>query len=85
MAEMDYLFFVINLILSADLYFLAFPKDRQLNKIIVGFIFLVEILQTLGDSRDAIVTFGSGWGNPDSLDHVGWAWLSVPILGSTGE
>ncbi|KAF7341204.1 hypothetical protein MVEN_01855800 [Mycena venus] len=35
------------------------------------------------DSRDTIVTFGAGWGDPDSLDRVGWAWLSVPILGST--
>ncbi|KAF7341203.1 hypothetical protein MVEN_01855700 [Mycena venus] len=64
------------------LYFLAFPKDRLLNKIIVGFIFLAEISQTLGDSRNTIVTFGAGWGSPDSLDNVGWAWLSVPILGS---
>ncbi|KAJ7266096.1 hypothetical protein C8J57DRAFT_1329386 [Mycena rebaudengoi] len=65
------------------LYFLAFPKDLLSNKSVVLFIFLAEILQTLGDSRDTIVAFGSGWGNPDSLDKVGWAWFSVPIIGST--
>ncbi|KAJ7851465.1 hypothetical protein B0H13DRAFT_1729051 [Mycena leptocephala] len=67
------------------LYFLAFPKDQLSNKSVVLFIFLAEILQTLGDSRDTVVAFGSGWGNPDSLDKVGWAWFSVPIIGSTSE
>ncbi|KAJ7253316.1 hypothetical protein B0H12DRAFT_1116574 [Mycena haematopus] len=29
-----------------------------------------------------IHVFGSGWGNPDALDEVGWAWFSVPVMGS---
>ncbi|KAF8128803.1 hypothetical protein K438DRAFT_1888211 [Mycena galopus ATCC 62051] len=65
------------------LYFLAFPKDHRSFKSVVLFIFLAEILQTLGDSRDTVVAFGSGWGNPNSLDKVGWVWFSVPIIGST--
>ncbi|KAJ7752619.1 hypothetical protein B0H16DRAFT_1545969 [Mycena metata] len=70
------------LAVQAYIYFLAFPADRRLNKIIVTSIFLLELLQTLGDSRDTIRTFGSQWGNPEALDLVGWAFFSVPILGS---
>ncbi|KAJ7649189.1 hypothetical protein B0H17DRAFT_958677, partial [Mycena rosella] len=44
---------------------------------------LAELLQTMSDSRDTIQTFGSGWGNPAVLDDVGWAWFSVPVLGSS--
>ncbi|KAF7364260.1 hypothetical protein MSAN_01085800 [Mycena sanguinolenta] len=65
------------------IFFLAFPKDRRLNKLIVVFIFVAEILQTLGDGRNTIETFGSQWGNFQKLDEVRWAWFSVPILGST--
>jgi hypothetical protein len=52
---------------------------------VVGFIFILEILQTLGDTRDAVRIFGSGWGNPQELGLVGWAWFTAPILGSTSE
>ncbi|KAK7038424.1 hypothetical protein R3P38DRAFT_544389 [Favolaschia claudopus] len=65
------------------LYFLAFPRDRWQNKFIVLFVFCAEIIETFGDSRDAIVIFGSHWGDPDSLDKVGLAWFSVPVIGST--
>jgi hypothetical protein len=43
---------------------------------------VAETLQTFGDSRDTIRVFGAGWGNPEVLNEVGWAWFSVPILGS---
>ncbi|KAJ7088147.1 hypothetical protein C8R44DRAFT_819552 [Mycena epipterygia] len=70
------------LVVQVYLYFLAFPNDPRFSKILVASIFLVEILQTLADSRNTIRSFGSGWGNPEVLDEVGWAWFSVPILGS---
>ncbi|KAJ7770291.1 hypothetical protein DFH07DRAFT_735517, partial [Mycena maculata] len=63
-----------------DLYFLAFPTDRRIWKGLVVFIFVAEIMETLGDSRDTIRIFGAGWGNFQLLDEVGWAWFSVPIL-----
>ncbi|KAF8198754.1 hypothetical protein K438DRAFT_1759406 [Mycena galopus ATCC 62051] len=65
------------------LYLLAFPKDRLTNKLIVGFIFIADILETLGDTRDTIGIFGAGRGDFNVLDQVHWARLSVPILGST--
>ncbi|KAJ7088150.1 hypothetical protein C8R44DRAFT_444952 [Mycena epipterygia] len=70
------------LVVQVYLYFLAFPNDSRFSKTLVASIFLIEILQTLADSRDTIRTFGAGWGNPEILDEVGWAWFSVPILGS---
>jgi hypothetical protein len=51
----------------------------------VGFVVIAEILQTLGDTRDAARIFGEGWGNLQALELVGWAWFSVPIMGSTSE
>ncbi|KAJ6606304.1 hypothetical protein DFH09DRAFT_1119776 [Mycena vulgaris] len=72
-----------SLVVQVYIYFLAFPNDRRVNKILVAFICVAETLQTLGDSRNTIRSFGAGWGDPKVLDDVGWAWLSVPILGST--
>ncbi|KAJ7215940.1 hypothetical protein GGX14DRAFT_442520 [Mycena pura] len=65
------------------IYYVAFPSDLRLAKIIVPFVVIADILQTLGNSRDAYRGFGSGWGDFNALDEVGWAWLSVPVLGST--
>ena len=70
---------------TAVIYFLAFPNDHRSSKILVAAIVLAELLQTLGDSRDTIRMFGAGWGNPEFLDKVGWAWFSVPILGSASQ
>ncbi|KAF7349378.1 hypothetical protein MSAN_01727600 [Mycena sanguinolenta] len=71
-----------TLAVQVYIYYLAFPNDRRSTKIVVAFVGIAEILQTLADSRDTIRTFGAGWGNPDILNEVGWAWFSVPILGS---
>ncbi|KAJ6606306.1 hypothetical protein DFH09DRAFT_1119782 [Mycena vulgaris] len=55
------------LVVQVYIYFLAFPNDRRVTKILVAFICVAETLQTLGDSRDTIRSFGAG----------------VPVLGST--
>ncbi|KAF7349362.1 hypothetical protein MSAN_01726000 [Mycena sanguinolenta] len=64
------------------IYYLAFPNDRRSSKCVVAFVVVAEILQTLANSRDSIRMFGAGWGNPQVLEDIGWAWFSVPILGS---
>ncbi|KAJ7778690.1 hypothetical protein DFH07DRAFT_950698 [Mycena maculata] len=71
-----------TLAVQVYLYFLAFPKDRLILKLLVAFVVVAEFLQTLGDSHDTIRVFGAGWGDFELLDEVGWAWFSVPILGS---
>ncbi|KAJ7200562.1 hypothetical protein GGX14DRAFT_466417 [Mycena pura] len=65
------------------IYYVAFPDDLRVSKIVVPFVMIADVLQTLGNSRDAFRGFGSGWGDFNALDEVGWAWLSVPVLGST--
>ncbi|KAJ6493042.1 hypothetical protein C8R45DRAFT_927837 [Mycena sanguinolenta] len=71
-----------TLVVQVYIYYLAFPKDRRSSKLVVAFVVVAECLQTLVDSRDSIRMFGAGWGNPQVLDDIGWAWFSVPILGS---
>ncbi|KAJ7491120.1 hypothetical protein FB451DRAFT_1514575 [Mycena latifolia] len=72
-----------SLIVQFYIYFLAFPNDPRFSKFLVVAISVAELLQTMSDSRDTILTFGAGWGNFALLDDVGWAWFSVPVLGST--
>ncbi|KAJ7243160.1 hypothetical protein B0H12DRAFT_1325863 [Mycena haematopus] len=49
-----------TLTVQVYIYYLAFPNDLQVSKIVVGFVVVTEILQTLGDSRDTIQLFGAG-------------------------
>ncbi|KAJ7771471.1 hypothetical protein B0H16DRAFT_1685475 [Mycena metata] len=78
---MNYLL-VGALFVQVYLYFLAFPKDNIYHKLAVGFLVIAEVSQTVGDSRDTIRIFGSGWGNPEVLESVGWSWFTVPVMGS---
>lgn len=68
-----------------DMYFAVFPKDRTWWKILVVGIVLLEIVETLSSARDMFHVFGNGWGDMGALDAVGWAWLSVPVVGSISE
>ncbi|KAJ7108231.1 hypothetical protein C8R44DRAFT_938253 [Mycena epipterygia] len=68
--------------LCGGIYFLAFPRDRPFSKILVVCVLVLEILGTLSNIRDTIRIFGAGWGDVAVLDEVGWAWFSVPIIGS---
>ncbi|KAJ6630240.1 hypothetical protein B0H10DRAFT_2349115 [Mycena sp. CBHHK59/15] len=70
------------LFVQVYIYFLAFPTDRAINRILVAVVFVAELVQTTTDTRNTIRVFGAGWGNPDVLDDVGWAWFSVPVMGS---
>jgi hypothetical protein len=51
----------------------------------VVFILFLEVVETVASIRDMIHIFGAGWGNMDALDNVGWAWFSVPVMGSISE
>ncbi|KAJ6493026.1 hypothetical protein C8R45DRAFT_1095545 [Mycena sanguinolenta] len=71
-----------TLVVQVYIYYLAFPKDRRFWKFAVAFVVVTEFLQTLANSRDSIRVFGAGWGNPEILNDIGWAWFSTPIMGS---
>ncbi|TCD60454.1 hypothetical protein EIP91_010048 [Steccherinum ochraceum] len=62
------------------IYYLAFPKDRRSIKHLVAFMFVIELVQTVMCTRDAFREFGSGWGDLDELDDVGWLWFSIPFI-----
>ena len=68
-----------------DVYYISFPKDKRLPKLIVSSCYILELLQTVLSTRDAFRNFGTGWGNMEDLDTVGWLWFSVPVLGSVSE
>ncbi len=65
-----------------DIYYLAFPHDRWIPKTIVAVAYTLEFLQTILATRDAFRNFGTGWGDMDDLDKVGWLWFSVPVMSS---
>ncbi|KAF7294605.1 hypothetical protein MIND_00997100 [Mycena indigotica] len=62
------------------IYYTAFPKDPRWAKIGVAAVLFLELVETLSDVHDLGRTFGWGWGDMESLDVVGWAWFSVPVL-----
>ncbi|KAJ7908778.1 hypothetical protein B0H13DRAFT_1536059, partial [Mycena leptocephala] len=67
------------LLVQVVIYYMIFPKDRRWSKILVGFIFIVECLQVMSNTRDALRIFAVGWGDLNALYEVGWAWFCVPI------
>lgn len=71
--------------LLTDVYYLAFPNDRLVPKLLVSFVYLIEVLQTVLATKDAFRNFGTGWGNMIDLDAVGLLWFSVPFLGSISK
>lgn len=62
------------------IFYVSFPRDPWLHKAIVGFVYLLEILQISLAARDAFRDYGSGWGDINGLGEVGWMWFSVPIM-----
>ncbi|KAF7359120.1 hypothetical protein MSAN_01253500 [Mycena sanguinolenta] len=71
-----------TLLVQAYIYFSVFRKDRAWLKFIVILIVSLEVIETLSATHDMIIVFGTGWGSDDALDSVGWAWFSVPVMGS---
>jgi len=70
------------LIVQAYIYYTAFPRDRLSLKILVWVTFVLEVIGACLVTRDAFRVFGTGFGNMEPLDTVGWLWFSGPILNS---
>ncbi|KAJ7253315.1 hypothetical protein B0H12DRAFT_1051085 [Mycena haematopus] len=73
------------LLVQVYIYFSVFRKDPAWLKLIIIFVVCLEVLETLTSTRDMTHVFGTGWGNRDALDDVGWAWFSAPVMGSISE
>ncbi len=68
-----------------DLYYLAFPNDRQLLKYLVYGIYVIESVQTILVAHDMFATFGYGFGDIDALTRMNFSWLTVPIMSAVGS
>ncbi|KAJ7184650.1 hypothetical protein C8R46DRAFT_1299936 [Mycena filopes] len=70
------------LLVQTWIYFSAFQKDKPIAKALVWIILLIEVLETLANTRDTTRIFGIYWGDLEVANSIGWAWFSVPIIGS---
>ncbi|KAK0444977.1 uncharacterized protein EV420DRAFT_978584 [Desarmillaria tabescens] len=62
------------------IYYMSFPKDRPLSKIIVYVLWLTETVQTVIHISDISDIFCYHFGNLSELDGVRLSWFTVPIL-----
>lgn len=70
---------------SADIYYLAFPRDRRALKSAVAFVFTIELLQVILATRDCFKRYGSGWGNIEVYNKDDLLWLCLPVFDAIGE
>ncbi len=75
---------IVSNAFSLDLYYLAFPNDRQFTKYLVYGIYIVEFVQTMLVAHDAFAMFGYGFGDMDALNRLNFSWLTVPVMGTVG-
>ncbi|KAF8921148.1 hypothetical protein CPB85DRAFT_1247767 [Mucidula mucida] len=56
-------------------------SGRRWVHLLVSWIFLAEIVQTLTATIDAFRDFGTGWGQMKQVEHIGrLLWLSVSVM-----
>lgn len=67
----------------ADAYYIAFPKDRLLAKVVVYTIFVLEIVQTGIVSHDIFFSLGSAFNDANAVDAIRTNWWSIPVSGGT--
>ncbi|KAJ7704189.1 hypothetical protein B0H14DRAFT_3526763 [Mycena olivaceomarginata] len=67
--------------LTVQVYFfyLAFPRDKRSNKILVYTVYLIELAQTIWLTHDAFAIFGYGFADFSALTKVYFEWLLVPV------
>ncbi|KAK0183643.1 hypothetical protein F5146DRAFT_1148915 [Armillaria mellea] len=63
------------------LYYLAFPNDRKFTKYLVYGVYVVEFVQTIFVTHDALAMFGYGFGDLEALTRMDFNWVAVPVMG----
>lgn len=69
-----------------DVYYLAFPKDRRPLKLVVTWVYLIGMAQTILAMRDLSNAYQSNF--QDCLSersNVSYFWLTVIVFGTAGE
>ncbi|KAF9534576.1 hypothetical protein CPB83DRAFT_888560 [Crepidotus variabilis] len=71
-------------VLSAQVYlfFIAFPNELLSRQCIVYGLYCFELTQVIMLTVSGIQTFGSGWGDPAALDHIGTIFITIPLMTS---
>ncbi|KJA27657.1 hypothetical protein HYPSUDRAFT_1094995 [Hypholoma sublateritium FD-334 SS-4] len=69
------------LLVQVYLYYIAFPKDHRILKLIVFAQLLLETIQTALFTHDMILRFAMAYTTGISgLNEIGTLWLSVPLI-----
>ncbi|KAK7032516.1 hypothetical protein VNI00_013085 [Paramarasmius palmivorus] len=63
-------------------YYTTFRSDRNVFKVLVYTVFVLDWAQTISATYDATQWFAVGWGDPDALDLLHSEFLNVPLLTS---
>ncbi|KAK7049801.1 hypothetical protein VNI00_005231 [Paramarasmius palmivorus] len=64
------------------LYYMAFPNDRRLAKVLAYGTFIFEVVQTALTTQSAYSAYASGFGNLETLLSLQTTWLAVPVMGA---
>ncbi|THU84474.1 hypothetical protein K435DRAFT_664125, partial [Dendrothele bispora CBS 962.96] len=62
------------------IYYMAFPKDRAVLKIIVYFVYFLELFQTILVTHNCFRSYASGFGDYDALVEVRLLWFTLPVM-----
>ncbi|KAJ3559657.1 hypothetical protein NP233_g11209 [Leucocoprinus birnbaumii] len=73
-------------LISPDLYYLAFPHDKRITKVVVYFVYIVGMVQSGVALHDFYTLFctadGNQWLEGKDVHRFGVMWLALPVCGS---
>ncbi len=69
--------FYTNLNSLQDFYYMAFPNDRLILKLVVFLELMLETVQTVAVTHDVFVFFTT---DPLVINQIGSSWYSIPLL-----
>ncbi|KXN92863.1 hypothetical protein AN958_07060 [Leucoagaricus sp. SymC.cos] len=77
---------VVRFTNTDNLYYLAFPHDKRLTKVVVYFVYIIGTLQSAFTLRDFYTLFctvdGNQWLEDKDVHRFGFMWLTIPVCGS---
>ncbi|ESK95422.1 hypothetical protein Moror_3860 [Moniliophthora roreri MCA 2997] len=62
------------------LYYAAFPNDQKKFKVLVYFVYILEVTQTIMISHDAFERFVYGFANPGAISKINLIWFFSPFV-----
>lgn len=68
-----------------DLYYLSFPKDSLVPRLLVYGVFLVDTAQVVLVTSDVFNSYARHYGDLEVLDSMQNEWLAVPVFSSIGN